>query len=202
MELGTIVGFVFTLLIFSYVLADNFLYRFAIYVFVGLTASLTTIVTFESVIIPLTRSTPELILGLVALAMALLLLLKPLRRLTFLTNLPLAFLIGVGTAITLIGAITGTLLPFTFSTSRALQDGNIIEGIIIVVGVICSLMYFQYSARRLPDGSVKRGPLVSLLSTVGQGFIVVTLGAVYGAAIITSLTILAERISFLTSIGG
>ncbi|MGB1288114.1 MAG: hypothetical protein ACPG7F_16375, partial [Aggregatilineales bacterium] len=59
-SLGTAAGFVFTLLIFSYILGDNFLYRLAVYVFIGLAAAFTTIVTLEQVILPLlTTANPE-----------------------------------------------------------------------------------------------------------------------------------------------
>ena len=46
------ISFVLTLVIFSYLLADNFLFRMAVSVFVGLAAAFTTIVTVESVILP------------------------------------------------------------------------------------------------------------------------------------------------------
>ena len=44
-DIGLIIGFVFTLMIFSYLLGDNFLYRLAVYVFVGFTAGFIAIVT-------------------------------------------------------------------------------------------------------------------------------------------------------------
>ena len=56
-QIGLWAGFVLTLMIFSYVLGDNFLYRIAVYVFVGLAAGFITIVTVESVILPWLRGT-------------------------------------------------------------------------------------------------------------------------------------------------
>ena len=44
-ELGLMVGFILTLMVYSYLIRDNFLYRIAVYVFVGIAAGFVTIVT-------------------------------------------------------------------------------------------------------------------------------------------------------------
>jgi hypothetical protein len=62
---------------------------------------------------------------------------------------------------------------------------------------VSSLIYFQYLARRLPDGSTRRNIVVRFFGTIGQGFIVVTFGALYAAAIISSLTVFSERLGFI-----
>jgi hypothetical protein len=200
MELGTLVGFVFTLLIFSYLLGDNILYRLAINVFVGVAAAYTIIIIVQGVLLPLLDSTGELILFIVALILTGLLLAKPIRGLTSITNLSLAFLIAVGTAVAVAGAITGTLIPLTQATGTATDAQGLVNGVLIVVGVVTSLLYFQYSARTNALGEAERGRLNRIIATVGQGFIAVTLGALYGTAILTSLTLLTERMSFITSI--
>jgi hypothetical protein len=201
-QIGLLAGFILTLCVFSYVLGDNFLYRLAVYVFVGLAAGYITIVTTESVILPWLRSTVmsndfgNMILGIIPIILAVLLLLKAVPRLSGLGTLALAFIIGVGTAVAVVGAIAGTLLPLVSSTS-SITSGDLLNGVIIFVGVVCSLIYFQYLARRLPDGRTRRNIVVRFFGTIGQGFIVVTFGALYAAAIISSLTVFSERISFI-----
>jgi hypothetical protein len=199
---GTAAGFVLTLLILSYLLGDNPLYRLAIYLLIGLAAAFTTLITFEGVLIPLVTAaadgeiTTEDLVGLVSLVAGLVLLVLLLFRRLPGAGIALAFLIAVGAALAVVGSITGTLLPLTLATGTLTAD-NLFNGLVILVGVITSLVYFQYVARRTPDGQIQRGRLVQGMSAVGQGFIVVTLGALYGAAILTSLTILSERVSFL-----
>lgn len=207
-QIGVWAGFVLTLMVFSYLLADNFLYRLAVYVFVGLAAGYVTIVTVESVVLPWFRATVQSgdvgtqIVGVLPLLLGLLLLFKTTRRLNRLGNLALAFIIGVGTAVALVGAISGTLLPLVGGTVNSVRVDTI-NGFIIVFGVICTLIYFQYIARRSPENVVRRGLLVRTFGAVGEGFIVITLGALYGGAILTGLTIFSERIAFiLTRIGG
>ena len=203
-QVGLWIGFIFTLMIFSYVLGDNILYRIAIYVFVGLAAGYITIVTVESVILPWVRGTllsPDAgiggaILGIIPFLLGLLLLLKTSPRLGRIGNIAIAFIIGVGTAVALVGAITGTLLPLAMSTGSSVRV-DVLNGFLIFLGVSSTLIYFQYLARRRPNGEVQRGVVVRAISGIGQVFIVVTLGAIYAGAILTSLTIFSERIGFI-----
>ena len=217
-QIGLWAGFVLTLMVFSYLLGDNFLYRLAIYVFVGLAAGFVTIVTVESVLMPWIRATliggdlSGKLLGAIPLILGLLLLLKGSRRFNRLGNLGLAFVVGIGSAIALVGAISGTLLPLataTAVTSRGTIGDDVgvqlLNSFILVIGVISTLVYFQYLARRVPggDGETRRGLVIRAVGAVGQGFIVVTLGALYGGAILSGLVVFSERIAFiLARIGG
>ena len=203
-QIGLWAGFILTLMVFSYILGDNVLYRIAVYVFTGLAAGYIAVVTWDSVIWPWVNGTvlnpaagvPGIITGLVPLLLGLLLLLKTVPRLGRLGHLALAFIIGIGTAVALVGAIGGTLLPLAGSTSNAVSV-NALNGTLLLLGVVCTLVYFQYLARRLPDGRTGRRLHIQLLAFVGQGVIVITLGALYAAAILTSLTIFSERVGFL-----
>jgi hypothetical protein len=205
-QIGMWAGFVLTLMVFSYILADNFLYRVAVYVLVGLAAGFIAIVTIESVLLPWFReyiasgNVALFVLGMIPVILGLLLLFKTSARIGGLGNLAIAFIVGVGSAVALAGAISGTLIPLAASTAAS---ESTINGVITILGVVSSLVYFQYLARRTPDGRIQRNRPVQALSLVGQGFIVVTLGVLYAAAILTSLTIFSERVGFiLTHISG
>jgi hypothetical protein len=113
--------------------------------------------------------------------------------------------VGIGTAVALVGAISGTLLPLATSTAiREDAGANLLNGFILVIGVVSTLIYFQYLARRAPSGGeTRRGLVVRAVGAVGQGFIVITLGALYGGAILSGLVVFSERIAFILSrIGG
>ncbi len=203
--IGLWASFILTLMIFSYLLGDNLLYRLAVYVFAGLAAGYSAIVTWDGVIVPWLQDTllqpnatlDQLALGVAPLLVGLLLLARSWSpRGDGLSRLALAFLIGVGTAVALNGAVHGTLLPMLRSTGEGVAPGNL-DSILLAAGVVCTLAYFQYQARRRPEGPDRRRPHVQLLAVVGQGIIVVTLGAIYAAAILTSLTIFSERLGFL-----
>jgi hypothetical protein len=208
-QIGLWIGFVLTLMVFSYLLGDNFLYRLAIYVFVGLSAGFITMITVNSVLLPWLRATFQsggtggLAVGLIPLVLGLLLLLKTTRRFNRLGNLAMGVIVGIGTAIALVGAISGTLLPLANQTAGSVA-GDALNGFILVMGVVCTLIYFQYVARRVPGGSAtRRGLVVRTFGIVGKGFIVITLGALYGGAILSGLVIVSERIAFILSrVGG
>ncbi len=216
-EIGLWAGFVLTLMVYSYLIRDNFLYRLAVYVFVGMAAGYVSIVTFESVLTPWLESTVgsgevgAAVLGFIPFILVLLLLFKSSSRIARFGNLGIAFIIGVGAAVAVVGALLGTLVPFARLTageaSGTEEATDILNALVILVGVVTSLLYFQYLSRRTPQGEIGRGRTMSALTTLGQGFIVITLGAIYAAAILTSLTIFSERIAFIlnqltTQIGG
>lgn len=208
-QIGLWIGFILTLMVFSYLLGDNFLYRLAIYVFVGLAAGFVTMATMDSVLLPWIRATLQStdisskVLGGIPLVLGLLLILKSRPRFNRLGNLGLAFIVGIGTAIALVGAISGTLLPLANATASSVAS-DALNGFILVLGVVSTLVYFQYMARRVPGGTeTRRGLVVRAVGAVGQGFIVVTLGALYGGAILSGLVVFSERIAFiLTRISG
>jgi hypothetical protein len=208
------ISLVLSLMVFSYLLGDNILFRVAVSIFVGLAAAYTTIVTIQSVIYPAFQpfldgrwsifddETRWLVFLFVAtpLAFGSLLLLKPIKSLRPLTNFALAFLIAVGSAAAVVGAVSGTLIPMVSSTSQLNTSGSsvdLLNSIVIVVGVISSLFYFQYRARRDSRGVIARGRITGLIAAIGEGFIIITLGAIYGAAILTSLTILTGQLAML-----
>lgn len=213
-QIGLWAGFVLTLMVFSYIIADNFLYRLAVYVFVGLAAGYVTVVTVEGVLLPwfratlLSGSTGQILIGAIPLLLGLLLLFKLSPRYARLGNLAMAFIVGVGAAVALAGAIVGTLLPLASATSNSVRD-DVLNGFLIFLGVSSTLLYFQYLARRAPTNTIatttiattavigRRSLPLRFIGAVGQGFIVVTLGALYATAILTSLTIFSERIAFL-----
>jgi hypothetical protein len=203
-QIGLWAGFIFTLMIFSYVLGDNVLYRIAVYVFAGLAAGFMALVTLDTVILPWVNGTifqPGVnplvqASGIIPFILALLLLIKTSPRLGRLGNLALAVIVGVGTAVSLVGVISGTLIPLTISTGSEIRVQPL-NGFLIFLGVVCTLAYFNVLGRRRADGGVERSLLNRTMSAVGQFFVIITLAALYAGAILTSLTIFSERIGFI-----
>lgn len=200
-NIGFWISLTLTLAVFSYLLGDNMLYRLAVSIFVGLVAAFTTTVTTQSIILPLLEDATLIFIFLMpAVVLALLLFLKPIRQLRILTNIALGFLIAVGTAAAVVGAVRGTLIPLVADTAQiSLSDDplTLFSRVVLVIGVATSLLYFHYSARQTEEGEIERGRIMSVIAPIGQGFIVVTLGALYGAAILTSLTILTGQLDML-----
>ena len=119
------ISFLFTLLVLSYVIGDNPLFRIGTYIFVGVSSGFIAVVAWWQVIWPrliqplISSSTPMIDKGylLVPLLGMLLLLMKISPRLTGMGSIVMAFLVGVGAAVTIAGALTGTLVPQVLGTS-------------------------------------------------------------------------------------
>lgn len=220
-QIGLWAGFALTLMVFSYLLGDNFLYRIAVYALSGLAAGVLVVVTFDNLLIPFfgaavgSGDIRAWAIVLFPVLLGILLLLKGTSRYSHIGNLGLAYMVGVGAAVALLGAVSGTLIPLVSSTAAALRpppaEGGanlaLANGFVLVLGVICTLIYFQHLARRVPGSEpgqviARRRPFTRVLGAVGQGFIVVALGALYGGAILSGLVVLSERLAFLLAVAG
>ena len=213
------VSFVLTLMIFSYLLSDNVLYRLAVHLLVGVAAAYIAIVAVESVLVPWVHQTlladpnaydQATIMGLRAFGLlpflgGALLLLKFSVRLAPIGDLEIGFLVGVGLAVAVVGAVSGTLAPIVRETGRWVERDKA-EGVTMVVGVVATLLYFQYLAVER-HGEVKRPRWLQGVSALGRAFVMVTLGALYAGAIVASLSVFSdvvrEQVMFiLDRVGG
>ena len=215
------ISFLFTLLILSYVLGDNPLFKIGIYIFVGTSAGYVAAVAWWQVLLPrlvyplTSTSVPMTEKGflLVPLFGALLILMKVSPRLTGMGRIVMAFLVGVGAAVTIAGALTGTLMPQMMGTINALDmsaaQGNpglwiegITNGAIILFGTIFTLSYFHFGAKAKADGSMHRMGVIEFSAWIGRIFISITLGAVFAGVYAAALTALIERLSSLINFIG
>lgn len=194
--IATYAAAVLTVMVFSYLLGDNFLYRLAVHLLVGAAAGYSLIVAVESVIIPWVKltllggfSNPNFVFGMLPVLIAVLLALKISPRLSRFGNIGLAFVLGVGSAVAIWGAVSGTLLPLALDTARSFTPATVIDGFITVVGTLSTLIYFTYLGVRRPSGEVTRLLPIQFVARIGQGFIMVTLGATYALVILSALTI-------------
>lgn len=192
-------GLVLTLMIFSYILADNVLYRLAVHVLVGAAAAYAAIAASVDVIMPWFQTTlssddaniASNAFGLIPLLLVVFLILKLLPRYAYIGNGGLLFIIGVGTGVALVGAVLGTIIPLATAAGTSLSaEEEAINGIILFAGTITTVLYFQYIGRRNPNDGMPTNRLpIRGLRYIGQGFISITLGALYAQAILTSLVV-------------
>lgn len=207
---------VLTLMVFSYILADNFLYRIAVHILIGTAAATVAITIIDGVVIPWVDTTlsdadsnePAIfIVGIIPFIVAALLFLKSNGILTPFGNLGSALLIGVGVGVALVGVVTVTLFAVVNEAGESVNDDNALDATILLVGSITTLLYFQYLSLRARDGTPRRALPLRLIAVIGQGFIAVTFGALYAGAIVTSLTVFGgviqdQLIFLLDQLGG
>jgi len=196
------IGLILTLLIFSYLIGDNPLFRSTVYIFIGVSAGYAGVVAWHYVLmpklfLPLTSANPgKLLFFPLLLSISLLAKLSP--RISWLGSFAMALLVGVGAATALSGAVIGTLIP----QSRAAMDAfvrpnflQLIEAVVMLAGTALTLIYFQFSAKRAPDGTIKRNVIVEVLAWGGRVFIAVTFGVLFAGVYMAAMTAMLERLS-------
>jgi hypothetical protein len=219
--LGALLGFGLTLVVFSYVLGDNFLFRVAIHAFIGVAAGFAVVSIFYNVLLPqlfeplISGDSLERLLALIPLILGLFLLARFSQRFAVLSSPVLAFLVGVGAAAAVGGAVIGTLFPQvgasvnTFdllavpagsSDYLARLVGKFGNASIMLVGTLATLIYFHFGVRSTHTLVTKRPPWIEAIAWVGQVFIALTLGTIFAGVYAAALAALIERSNFLINL--
>jgi len=207
-----IVGFLLTLMIFSYILGDNPAFRVAAYLFIGVSAGYVTIVVITQVLVPqlwmplVSGSFASRLIALIPLLLSILLLLKIYQPFARYGSIPMAYLVGAGAAILIGGAVIGTIFPQVLGTINLFDlhsaDVNqidpvilFINAVLVLVGALTALFFFYYGANARPNQPVQRSQFVETMARIGQVFIGITLGALFAGVYSSAFTALIERVS-------
>ncbi len=210
-QIGVIVGAVLTLCVLSYLIGDNVLYRLAVHLLIGVGAAYVTVTVIADVLWPrlvlpiLSQASAQPLDVIVAgfgLILSLMLLFKALPRWAWVGNVPIGYLVGVGTAVALGGAVFGTLGPQIVATAPP-EAGSLFKGpslnvyvnvglnILIVLGTVTTLLSFSFFR-------AARHGVLSGLSSIGRVFLAVALGATFALVYIASVTVLIDRVQAIT----
>ena len=157
-----------------------------------------------------------IVTAIVPLVLVILLFLKVAPSTARYGTVSMVMLVGVGAAVIVGGAITGTLVPLTLDSIDSLNPNiinqltgetgieRLVSVIIVLVGTLTTLFYFQFTVRKtdaeaplaIVAGVKIPGPL-TILKGIGKGFIAVTFGVMYAGAVAATLIVLAERVQFI-----
>ncbi len=213
-----------TVMILSYVIGDNVLFRIATYLFIGIASGFAGAIAWANVVKP-TLVQPLIDKELVSLfsregavtflipwMLVLFLLLKLSPRLSRFGSFPVALLVGVGAAVVVGGSITGTLIPQSRAAAEMLSQEivfntsgeplsiwleNLISALVLILATISVLIYFRFSAQREMTGGARRSRIAEIFAYLGQIFIAVTFGVMYAGALMATIVVLAQRFQFL-----
>jgi hypothetical protein len=209
---GMLLGFFFTVAILSYLLLDdNLLFRLGAYCLVGVSAGYLMAVMMSSVLFgqylyPLffNFSLDKIPTLLILLVLGLLLLARMDPRGSSMAFLPMAFLVGVGAAVVVGGSLSGTFLPQAVAaaepsllpadSSGSLDFWSMLENWCVLLGTLTTLAYFHFGARPRGGAAPAVSRVIAPIVQVGKMFLSLTLGALYAGALLSSMSILVERI--------
>lgn len=209
--IGLSLGFLFTILIFSYLLGDNPFFQLATHIYIGVSAAYVALVTINNVLIPrliipiFTGSENEKIISLLLIIPSLFLFTKatPFRKAG---NWVVAILIGIGAAAAVGGAITGTLFPQVLGGINSFQFSDstnqpfyiqLINGFVLLLGTISTLIYFHFGTRSKPGQPNRRKKAIDTIGQIGEIFIAITFGALFAGAYLAALAAMIDRLTVL-----
>jgi hypothetical protein len=201
-----LVGVVLTLMVFSRLLGDNPAFRIVQYLFVGVSLGYAFVVIYHQVLRPsavaavLALNDP-LSLGALLLPFLLGVLLiarvSGRQQISWVANLPLALVFGVGAALAVGGTLVGTLMPQLRDSARPIgsDPAQAVGAVLLVLGVVLTLCYFYFTVPR----ETARGRVVAVGAQIGRWLLMIAFGFFLAGGLLTYLTALNERLAFIVS---
>ncbi|NLE75649.1 MAG: hypothetical protein GX605_02705 [Chloroflexi bacterium] len=209
--IGGWVAFVLSLMVFSYLLGDNPLFRLATHLFVGVSVGYAVVIAWHNVLwprllAPLAQDPLGNWLYWLPLLLGVLLLARVRPGWSTLGNLPLGYLFGVGAAVSIGGALLGTLFPQVQASMVSLNPqsyggswAGVVDGLVLAFGVIGTLFYFHFSANRGEGRDGFWAAVQRLWLSFGRWALMIAFGALFAGAILSRLSLLIARLEFLWS---
>ena len=186
-----------TLSIFSYLYGDNPFYKAAEHLFVGVSAGYIFTITFWDTVWPnlFGRLFPSYvqagfefeIIYIIPLILGLFMLCRLSKKYSWLSRIPIAYIVGMAAGLKLYVFLNSNLLTQIKSSMLDLSVGylDIINQVIILIGVICGLVYFFFSKEHTG--------VIGKVSRVGIYFLMIKFGASFGFAVMGRISLLIGR---------
>ena len=209
--IGGILGLLLTLMIFSYVLGDNVLFRVASHILIGVAAGYGSALVLYNIFwqrmaLPLVQAPAENFLLIVPpFLFGVWLLLKASPRMAPAARPVMAFMVGIGAAAAVGGAVQGTLIPQISATTSlfSLQNTSggaflpwLFNNVIILVGTLTAFASFHFTAGR-PGQAASQAGWLYWVGQVGRGFIALGLGVVFAGVYAAALAAFVNRVAFM-----
>jgi uncharacterized membrane protein len=201
--LGIITSVALTLAIYSFLYKDNPVFKIAENLFVGVAMGYWIIITwfnilkpdvFETLIIPLFKDTgksPQYIV-IIPTILGIFMLLRFSTKLSWLSRWSFAFVVGLGSGITIPNFIHAFILKQLEPTFESLYTGSALVGLntfLILLGVVSVLIYFFFS--------LEHKGVIGGVSVIGVWFLMIAFGASFGYTVMARMSLLIGRIQFL-----
>jgi len=204
--ISAFIGLILSLMIFSYLIGDNPLFRIAVNIFIGVSSGYAAAAVWHYVLVPKlfeplqTNDPNQLLLMVIPLVLSISLLSKLAPRISWIGNIAMAALVGVGAAAAVGGALLGTLIPQAqasmdaFELSGANPFTALVDGVVMLAGTVFTLASFHFSVGRAPDGTPRRNRILEIIAWIGRIFIAITFGVLFAGVYMAALTAMIERL--------
>lgn len=188
MDLGITVAAILNLGLWSFLIGDNPGFRLVQSLYVGAAVAHTFVLAYRNTLIP--NLWEPLLAGkyvlLIPMALGLLLFTRVSKKHSYLSKVPLSFIVGIGAALAIRGAVFSDL---AVQIASAMVPLTTVSNIIMLVGTICTLIYFTFT--------FKPTPVTRPISTLGRYIMMAAFGAAFGNTVMVRMSLLIGRLQFL-----
>jgi hypothetical protein len=202
-----------TLFIFTFLYKDNPLFKLAEHIYVGVSVGYTIVKTWDTVVVrliyvPIVKDGDWSLAFPVLIGM--LMLTRYVPKLSWMSRLAFAFIVGVGSGLAIPRVISSYILRQVEDTVRPLVsvmgDGHPVvtfdfwnplssfNSLILLVGVVSVLFYFFFSIEHV-------GP-VRIAARTGIMFLMIAFGAAFGYTVMARMSLLIGRMADLIDFSG
>jgi hypothetical protein len=194
MDIGIIIAGILTLAIFTFLYRDNPIYRMVEHLLIGLSIGYALVIYWQTTLVDilfrplLTGGKPVLLIPLV---LGLLMFSRFSSRLSWLSRIPIAFMIGAGAGVAIPAMLYArTLKQVSASVMPVIDDGGFhFEALVVALGLLSTLAYFYFS--REHEGLMGRA------ARLGTYFLMVFFGATFAYTVMSRMSTFIGRIDFL-----
>lgn len=193
--LGIVTAAFVTLMVLSFLYKENPFFRLTEYIVIGLSTGFVFAATLRLFINQALN--PIFLDGsydfIIPVVLGALFYAQFTKKYSMLYRLPLSLAIGYGLGVTIWSVMQAYFVRQVRATMVPLFTGDLLttfDGVVLVAGTILSLSYFILS--REQTGTWGR------VTKVGKYFVLATLGAVFGSAVLGRMAVIIQRVQFLT----
>jgi hypothetical protein len=189
----------FTLAIYSFLYRDNVVYKITENIFIGVAAGYLVVVEYFNVVVPdlidpLVKD--HKLLVIIPGILMILMFTRIIPSISWLSRIPIAFMVGVGAGLAIpttmnamvMAQVKGTLMIDFLGGPYGPVLGAIGGGIMLV-GTICTLVYFFFSKPH--EGAT------GYVAKVGIMILMIGFGASFGYTVMARISLLIGRVLFL-----
>ena len=184
-----------TLFLYSYIFADNIVFKFAEHVYIGVAAGYGLVLQIDNQIRPTINN--EILekghwIWVIPILLGLLIYTRYFKSINYMARYTVAFMVGVGAGVVLTRDFKSLFLTQVVDTMRPLQEGTTAEvfgNIVVLVGVLTTLTYFFFT--------LEHKGAIGVTAKVGRFTMMVALGAAFGNTVMARVSLFLGRLQFL-----
>jgi hypothetical protein len=195
-----------TICVFSFLWKDNPLYKFAEHLVVGVSAGYFAVIVVTTSLLPklvdpikrvVTGTSTSILdpLVLIPILVGLMLFTRFIPKYGWIARIPIAYILGVGSGAAIPLALQTSVIQQIYPTMSMFLPGGsgnvwtFASSLLVIVGVLCGLAYFFFSARHVG--------VLGGMSKVGIWTLMIGFGASFGYTVMSRISLLYGRVDFL-----